>query len=597
MACGLRGLIRLPTAPRVLGAAGGIAALVLAACVRAAEPELPTSATTTQQRADYEADTPKTIIGLQPFRAPKRAPLRLADGTMGVATLTNLNPYINAWYLLTLEGGRASHRSTYHLESPGRHPLRLLSEDPSSVRIAGESGTPCIVWTSPGGGALEQAAASGLPYAPLCAGQLYLRNVVAGHQTSLERVTDFLRDHVWGGDHLIAFVKQVFYEDAFVEKGTPAPTLAPRLSSTGALLPVPASTEALEHAVVPQHLALETPAKELLPGRWYQVQDLEGVSVSVIAPEHLASSIRFGREASVNVLDSVESSALVYLVAFDLGRFDLHFALGTDHPRLDWSDRPPTSSRDPHLPGPDGVAGAAPLVRTGMVSPTDIDRTIAAFTGGFKREHGAFRYGALAGRNHGSHYGFIEQGMIFSKLQPGLATVLVMSDGTVDLKTWMMPDEEQLPRVRFARQNGVPLIEFDAAHGASAPGNLVNQWGPGNWSGSANEDLRTLRAGLCLQQNGSRRFLIYAYFSSATPSAMARVFQGYSCQYAMQSDINAPEHTYLALYVRHANERLIEHLVDGMQEVDRNAGNQLVPRFLAFPDDRDFFYVTRREGS
>ncbi len=596
MACSVRGLIRLPTAPRVLGATGGIAALVLAACVRAAEPELPTSATTTQQRADYEADTPKTILELQPFRVANRAPLRRADGMMSVATLTNLNPHINAWYVLTLEGSGTSHRSTYHLESPGRHPLRLLSGDPSSVRIVGASGTPCIVWTSLGGGALEQAAASGLPYAPLCAGQLYLRNVVAGHQTSLERVTDFLRDHVWRGDHLIALVKREFYQDAFVEKGMPA-TLAPKLASTGALLPVPAPTEALEHAVVPQRLALETPAKELLPGQWYPVQDLEGVSVSVIAPEHLASSIRFGREAGVNVLDSVESSALVYLVAFDLGRFDLHFALGTDHPRLVWSDRPPSSSRDLHLGGPDGVAAAAPLVRTGMVSPSDIDRTIAAFTGGFKREHGAFRYGPLAGRNHGSHYGFIEQGVIFSKLQPGLATVLVLSDGTVDLKTWMMPDDELLPRVRYARQNGVPLIEFDAAHGASAPGNFVNLWGPGNWSGSANEDLRTLRAGLCLQQNGPHRFMIYAYFSSATPSAMARIFRGYNCQYAMQSDINAPEHTYLALYVRHGTERLIEHLVDGMQEVDRKVGNQLVPRFLAFPDDRDFFYVTRREGS
>ena len=103
----------------------------------------------------------------------------------------------------------------------------------------------------------KQAAASGLPYAPLCAGQLYLRNVVAGHQTSLERVTDFLRDHVWRGDHLIALVKREFYQDAFVEKGMPA-TLAPKLASTGALLPVPAPTEALEHAVVPQRLALET---------------------------------------------------------------------------------------------------------------------------------------------------------------------------------------------------------------------------------------------------------------------------------------------------------------------------------------------------
>ena len=137
-----------------------------------------------------------------------------------------------------------------------------------------------------------------------------------------------------------------------------------RLPSTGAGLPAPASTEDLVHGIVPERLALEleTPFKEeVLPGQWYPVRDLEGVSVSVIAPEHLASEIRSGREAHVNGLDSIESAALVYLVAFDLERFDLHFALGTDHPRLDWSDRPPQSSRIPHLPGPDGVVSAAPL--------------------------------------------------------------------------------------------------------------------------------------------------------------------------------------------------------------------------------------------
>lgn len=172
-----------------------------------------------------------------------------------------------------------------------------------------------------------------------------------------------------------------------------------------------------------------------------------------------------------------------------------------------------------------------------------------------------------------------------------------MNDGAVNLKTWMPSDETQLARVRYARQNGVPLIEFDAAHGTSMPGQFVNLWGPGNWSGSANEDLRTLRAGPCLQENGSQRFLIYAYFSSATPSAMARIFHGYRCHYAMQSDINAPEHTYLALYVRRGQQHLIEHLVEGMQEVDHKAGNEVAPRFLAFPDDRDFFYITPREGS
>ena len=97
-----------------------------------------------------------------------------------------------------------------------------------------------------------------------------------------------------------------------------------------------------------------------------------------------------------------------------------------------------------------------------------------------------------------------------------------------------------------------------------------------------------------MQSTGTHRFLIFGYFSTATPSAMARVFQAYSCQYGMHLDMNALEHTYMALYTRKDGRLLIQHLVEGMGEVDRKGGNQLAPRFLSFPDDRDFFYLMRR---
>jgi len=32
-------------------------------------------------------------------------------------------------------------------------------------------------------------------------------------------------------------------------------------------------------------------------------------------------------------------------------------------------------------------------------------------------------------------------------------------------------------------------------------------------------------------------------------------------------------------------------------EVDKVVGGQLVPRFVGFPDNRDFFYLLRREAS
>jgi len=311
-------------------------------------------------------------------------------------------------------------------------------------------------------------------------------------------------------------------------------------------------------------------------------------------PDAIASGILQSDRAHVNSLDAVEAAALDYLVAFDLSQFDLGFALGTDHPRLDWAPRVLDSVRDTAMPGPDGIDSSAPLVRNGTVSPAALAQIAATFTGGFKREHGAFRRGPLSQRNGGSHYGFIEQGAVFSRLQPGLATLLSFNDGSVAMKTWTTEDAALLPRITHARQNGVPLIDSDPVSGNPIAGALVNQWGAGNWSGSADEKQRTLRAGVCMQRNGNHDFLVYGYFSTATPSAMTRVFQSYGCSYAMHLDMNALEHTYLAVYTHDEGKLVMQHLVQGMAVVDRNVRGEAAPRFLAYPDNRDFFYLLRR---
>ena len=77
---------------------------------------------------------------------------------------------------------------------------------------------------------------------------------------------------------------------------------------------------------------------------------------------------------------------------------------------------------------------------------------------------------------------------------------------------------------------------------------------------------------------------------------MARIFQAYRCDYAMLLDMNALEHTYLALYRRSGPQMFVDHLLKGMSEVDKSASGELVPRFLGYPDNRDFFYVMRRSG-
>ncbi|MGO9603582.1 MAG: hypothetical protein ACLQAT_09335 [Candidatus Binataceae bacterium] len=556
-----------------------------------------------RQAAEYREEGAKTIIELQQFRSTESIVTEGSGGRSGKTTLINLNPRINTWFLLTLDWGTTNGRLTYHLENPKprEQSIHLSAADPYGIEISsGDHSVSCELWSGSAAGSLEEARRSSLPYAPLCDGHLYLRNREAGHYTALEWTSQFLRDHVWGGEAIIGLVRKEFFSDRFAEKGTAA---APSASAPGGSAetdwPLSASLDTGKsyRRVAPENLGINLgqPVATLIPGRWYPASGLSGVYVSFIQPQMISAGILASYPGIVNRLDSVEATALVYLVAFDLTEFDLGFALGTDHPRVGWSDRPSSEVRG-NLPGPDGINTAAPLVSTGMISPGLAAQTIAAFAGGFKREHGAFRYGAFSQRNHGSHYGFVEQGVVFSKLLPGLATLYVLDDGTVEMKTWTEADDALLPRIKFARQNGVPLIEYDSATRTSTPGSLVARWGPGNWSGSAEEDLRSLRAGACLQETPTRRFLVYGYFSTATPSAMARVFQVYGCRYAMHLDMNAPELTYLALYLHRGSQLGVEYLVQSMGESDKQTDNGPLLRFLGNPDNRDFFYLVRREA-
>ena len=64
----------------------------------------------------------------------------------------------------------------------------------------------------------------------------------------------------------------------------------------------------------------------------------------------------------------------------------------------------------------------------------------------------------------------------------------------------------------------------------------------------------------------------------------------------MLLDMNALEHTYLAIYRRQGKSFYVQHLIQGMSEVDMSVKGQYVPRFLGYSDDRDFFYLTEKEA-
>lgn len=548
-----------------------------------------------------------TIIDMQPFRETHSIGIKGGAGQQGSATLINLNPGVNAWYLLRLSRPGAPEQETYHLEN-GDPTSRTLSLDESNpyglVITSGKERSVCDLWGPDSRESLRPARKTGSAYAPLCEGRIYLRNPVKGHRTALESVTEVLRDQVPGGERIISSVRDTLFAYLYqrkAEERIESKTLSgtPRSSSVDG--PLPASMDAVQAAktVKPVDLGIDVEEMDthgMIPGNWYAAKGNPGIYAGVIVPGWIAPEIMRSHRNLVNALDSVELGQLVYLVAFDLQRFDLRYSLGTDQPGLGWSPRTIPQMRDKTLPGPDGIGTSAPLVRTGRIGPAEVGRTVAAFVGGFKRHHGAFKYGDLSLKNHGSHYGFMESGVIFSTLQPGLATLYSLTDGRVDMRTWTGEDNKILPKVVDARQNGVPLITgFDPLLRMSQPGPLVAKWGMGNWSGSEDKKLRTMRAGVALQELNNRRFLIYAFFWSATPSAMTRVFQAYQCRYAMLLDMNALVHTYLAVYRRQEGQLSLQHLIRGMSEADVFVKGRYIPRFLGFSDDRDFFYLIRKE--
>ena len=556
------------------------------------------------QAEEYNAAVPKTIEELQQFRQTTSINIKSGGGTEGRATLVNLNPTINGWYLLKVawqHGGESS----YHLENPAPRSRKLILDPkyPLGIEILeGKAQYPCNLFEGGATSFLEQARNSQLPYAPLCDGRVYLRNPVKGHRTSLEAGAEFFRKQVWGGEKVTTvfhhLLEDSHRETAEIRTGQAGGAVPVNVEGQGAL-PFPARIDPkyADRVITPSGLgiALENSGGAgVRPGAWYPASGNPGIYVSLIEPEFIDRAILESDKTMVNSLDKVEAASLCYLVAFDLDRFDLGYALGTDYPGVEWSEHIQPGMKDPKLPGPDGIGTIAPLVSTGVVSPENTRRTVATFTGGFKREHGAFKFGELATQNHGSHYGFLENGVVFSKLQPGLATIFVLDDGSLQMKSWAAQDDQLLGKLKYARQNGVPLVEFDERSQSTVPGGLVNKWGPGNWSGSEDMALRTIRAGAALQSNGKKHFLIYAVFSDATPSAMARVFQAYRCRYAMHLDMNALEHTYLAMYRQAGSQLFVDHLISGMSQVEKSDSRGTVPRFLGYPDNRDFFFVTRR---
>ncbi|MEO5343092.1 MAG: hypothetical protein H7842_07115 [Gammaproteobacteria bacterium SHHR-1] len=520
------------------------------------------------------------------------------DGPYRQASLINLNQAVNRWYLLALTD-RQGRQSVYNLITLDDRLVLDLDNRAAEVLITGERDEQDYDCPIDSGivQARQQADKRSTGYLPVCNGQLLLTIKQNGFQPAIEKGAELIRWFAGDvGEGFINTVKEHFFQDRYTiaddtEQTTPSRQQQEQSGPERARIRAGQEGHSLSTRELQLVLAEDSPS--LLAGQWYPLKHFDGVYASLMLPGLVPQEIEKSHRDRVKPLDGVERNALVYSLAVDLDQYSLGWGHGTDHPGVGWSERAIRIKKDnPH--GPDGFDRLDPLIPMGQVPPYEWARTIGTFSAGFQLRHSAFRYGKMSTFNKAHHYGFMEKGVLLSSPTENLVTLIMYQDGTVDMKVWEKGDEEKLPRIRHLRQNGVPLIHPDET-GQGIPGVWVKHWGAGNWSGSADKKLRTPRGAACLLEQGDKRYLVYSYFSGATPSAMARTFQAYDCKVAIHLDLNSPGQAYASLFRPTEGGKAIdmELLVRNMNQYMGDYGKN--PRYLLKPDYKDFFYIFKKD--
>ena len=316
-----------------------------------------------KQWAEYEADRPKSIREIQPFR--RAAQTRLPGGME--VRLTSLNPRFNTWFLLDIRPRAGYDTSTYHLE--------VADPDATTVSLR-EGETPALIFERDGAVErctpwegrrpdLARAKSSGLPYAPICDKRAFVRNEVRGSRTSREAVAEFLRDNVVFGESIVNMIKGSFYEDAYMSSGE---VIAG--GDTGEVAESLGRARLSAHPVFRAYFGFDLKGAEggMQAGSWYAVKDAPGIYASAMQPGmiHPRYPQRAGPHAQAwrgrtAAPMSTSSPSTCPGSSWATSRAPITRALAGRRGRR--------VGRNPRLPGPDGFDSAEPLVRTGMLSP------------------------------------------------------------------------------------------------------------------------------------------------------------------------------------------------------------------------------------
>jgi Phosphodiester glycosidase len=194
------------------------------------------------------------------------------------------------------------------------------------------------------------------------------------------------------------------------------------------------------------------------------------------------------------------------------------------------------------------------------VPPNLRGQLLATFNSGFRLEDSG---GA----------GFAALGHVYAPLRDGLATLVGLRDGSVDVRTWTGGPEPGRD-VLFARQN-LPLIVEN--------GRLNPRLSDGSeWGATLGNAVRVWRSGVGVD---AHRNLLYAAADDQTAESLALILQRAGAVRAMELDINSEWVTFNFYGAPGAG--LPSKLLPGM--------NREATRYLT-PDDRDFFAVYSRGG-
>ena len=548
------------------------------------------------------------VVSFQPFRE-ESPEVTLAQG--GRAQLINLNKYVGTSFLLRVQGApglpasNSAGGAVYHLEKAATIKLNdvKVSLVPEGLLVTEGTQKSICQFAAPGS-ALAQANRKA-PYVAICGSTIFVRHQASGASGGL---------FSWGADVLRSISPEAETVIQAVKEGREDKDRIAGAELDRKSAPVGSSPDRPKRAQIASNLqdrVMSVPyeievaearssGEPLLTGEWYSAKNAKpGIYFSVMYPNHVAPELLKTYTDRVDALDSVEAQSAAYLVAFDLSKFEVGWQSGTDMPEAGWSSEPMTQAlrAGDTMAGPDGFGSFSPLARPGVVNPSLLPRLAGVMCGGFQRKHGVFKDGPMSKANFGNYWGFIENGVLMSRLNPGLATFAVDVNGQIKFKTWQDSDNAapSLATIRHARQNGVPLIDGIDGKGISIPGQYVSiarTGRAGAWSGSASGETRSPRSAMCISTQNGRQYLIYGYFSSAKPTAIVRVFQSQHCDYAMHLDMNSPQQAYFGLVTSNGGSFDTENPAPGMSNVTGSFQGKKaeLPRYVGQPDKSDAFY-------